>query len=88
MPLFAEKTEVRANRIDVQNIDKTERKVILIEMSCPWFNKRAVKTDEKTRKYGPLRSELKKKYPSYNSHSITSMYKVGTRKKRESPYKV
>ena len=41
-------------------------------MSCPWINNRARKTDEKTRKYGPLRLELKKKYPGYKltQHNI------------------
>ena len=33
VPLFAEKTEVRANRIEVRIIDKKEEKVIVIEMS-------------------------------------------------------
>ena len=46
-------------------IDKKEEKVILIEMSCPWVNNRVVKVEEKTRKYGRLRLELKKQYPGY-----------------------
>ena len=46
-------------------IDKKEEKVILIEMSCPWINNRVGKGEEKTRKYGPLRLELKKRYPDY-----------------------
>jgi len=72
VPLFADTTQVRANRIDVQFIDKTERKVILIEMSCPWISNRAVKAEEKTRKYGPLRLELKRQYPGYQltQHNI------------------
>ena len=72
VPLFAKTTEVGANRIDVQNFDKTERKIILIETSCPWINNHAVKTDEKTKKYGPLRLELKKKYLGYklSQHNI------------------
>ena len=49
VPLFAEKTEVRANRIDVRIIDKKEEKVIRIEMSCPWIDNRVVKA---TRKQG------------------------------------
>ena len=65
VPLFAEKTEVRENRIEVRIIDKKEEKVILIEMSCPWDDNRVVKADEKTRKYGPLRLELMKQYPGY-----------------------
>ena len=72
VPLFAEKIEVRANRIDVRIIDKKEEKVILIEMSCPWVDNRVVKAEEKTRKYGPLRLELKKQYPGYKiiQHNI------------------
>lgn len=65
IPLFAEKTEARANRIDVRIIDKKEEKVILIEISCPWIDNRVVNTEEKTRKYGPLRLKLKKQYPGY-----------------------
>ena len=69
---FAEKTEVRANCIDVRIIDKNEEKVILIEMSCPWIDNLVVKADEKTRKYGPLRLELKKQYQGYKiiQHNI------------------
>ena len=72
MSLFAEKTEVRANRIDVRIINKKEEKVILIEMSCPWIDNRVVKAEEKTTKYGPLRLELKKQYPGYKitQHNI------------------
>ena len=33
VPLFAENTEVRANRIEVRIIDKKEEKVIVLEMS-------------------------------------------------------
>ena len=65
VPLFAEKTELRANRIDVRIIDKKEEKVILIEISCPCIDNRVVNTEEKTRKYGPLRLESKKQYPGY-----------------------
>ena len=65
VPLFAEKTEVQVNRIDVRMIDKKEEKVILMEMSCPWIDNRIVKAEEKTRKYGFLRLELKKQHPGY-----------------------
>ena len=72
VPLFAETTEVRANLIEVRIIDKKEEKVSLIEMSCPWIDNRVGKAEEKTRKYGPLRLELKKQYPSYKvtQHNI------------------
>ncbi|XP_068734403.1 uncharacterized protein [Montipora capricornis] len=44
--LFADQVEVQANDIDAQVIDKV-KKVILIEMSCPWMENRQMKTDEK-----------------------------------------
>ena len=46
--------------------------VILVEMSCLWIDNRVVKVEEKTRKYGPLRLELKKQYPGYKitQHNI------------------
>ena len=49
----------------MQIIDKKEQKVILIEMSCPWGDNRVVQAEEKTRKYGPLQLELKKRYTGY-----------------------
>ena len=72
VPLFAEKVEVRANRIDAQVIDKVKKEVILIEMSCPWMENRQMKMEEKMRKYGPLRWELKLQYPGYkvSQHNI------------------
>lgn len=65
VPLFAEKTELRLNPSDERIIDKKEEKVILIEISCPWIDNRVVNTEEKTRKYGPLRLESKEQYPGY-----------------------
>ena len=44
----------------------TTRKVWAVEMSCPWMEHREKKSDEKTVKYGPLRFELKKRYPGYD----------------------
>ena len=35
-------------------------------MSCPWMEHREKKSEEKTVKYGPLRFELKKRYPGYD----------------------
>ena len=72
VPLFAEQVEVRANPIDAQVIDKVKKEVILIEMSCPWIENRQMKTEEKMRKYGPLRRELKLQYSGYkvSQHNI------------------
>ena len=36
VPLFADTTQVKANRIDATVIDKTSKQVRVIEMSCPW----------------------------------------------------
>lgn len=34
-------------------------------MSCPWIDDGVVKVEEKTRKYGPFRLELKKQWQGY-----------------------
>ena len=57
--------EVQANRIDGRVIDKVKKEVILIEMSCPWMENPQMKTEEKMRKYGPLRWEIKQQYSGY-----------------------
>ena len=62
---FADQVEVRANCIDAQVIDEVKKAVILIEMSCPWMESRQMKTEDKIRKQGPLRWELKLQYPEY-----------------------
>ena len=69
-PVYAEKTEVRANRIDARVVDK--QKVLLLEMSCPWMAKRKQKKEEKTSKYAPLRWEMRQQYPHYkiSQHNI------------------
>ena len=82
VPLFAEKTEVRANRIDVRIINKKEVKVILIEMSCPWIDNRIVKADQKTRKYEPLRLELRKQYPGYKITQYNIIMDVSSTRKK------
>ena len=45
--------EVRAN--------KEQKRVLAIEMSCPWLDNREVKEMEKTQKYGPLMWELRER---------------------------
>ena len=61
VPLFAEHQEVRANRIDVRIINHESKRVITLEMSCPWVTNRERKEEEKTTKYGPLRWEYEVK---------------------------
>ena len=65
MPVYAEKTEVRANRIDARVVDKQKKKVLLLEMSCPWMANRKQKEEEKTSKHAPLRWEIRQQYPHY-----------------------
>ena len=48
VPLFADTTQVKANRIDATVIDKTSKQVRVIEMSCPWLENREAKDFEKT----------------------------------------
>ena len=65
VPLFAEHQEVRANRVDAPIINHESKRVITLEMSCPWAANREIKTGGKTTKYGLLRWELKRKYQGY-----------------------
>ena len=72
VPLYAEYAEVRNNRIDCTVIDKEKKKVVLLEMSCPWVSNRETKCAEKTSKYARLRYELRRRYPGYKTeqHNI------------------
>ena len=66
IPLYADSTVVKANRIDATTVDKESETVAVLEMSCPWIQQnREGKTDETTAKYGPLRWELKQRFPKY-----------------------
>ncbi|CAH3154739.1 unnamed protein product, partial [Porites lobata] len=65
VPLFADTTQLKANRIDATVIDKTSKQVTVIEMSCPWLENRESKDFEKTTKYNKLRLELTNRYPKY-----------------------
>ena len=65
VPLFADTTQVKANRIDATVIDKTSKQVRVIEMSCPWLENRESKDFEKTKKYSKLRLERTNRYPEY-----------------------
>ena len=73
MPVFAENTEVRANRIDARIVDRKEKKVILIEMSSPWVSNREQKEQDKTDKYAPLRWEMRQQFPG---HTITQLHVI------------
>ena len=65
VPVYAEHTVVSANRVDVRIVDHKEKRVLLVEMSCPWVDNRVKKEAEKPEKYGPLRWELTRRYPGY-----------------------
>ena len=58
IPVYGEYQDLRANRIDAWIINHQEKKVIAIEMSCPWVSNRQKKTSEKTMKYAPLQHDL------------------------------
>ena len=51
--VYANHTEVRANRVDARIVDKERKTVTLLEMSYPWIENRKQKEEEKTRKYAP-----------------------------------
>ena len=63
--VFAENAELRANRIDARIINHEEKKITLLEMSCPCVENRCQKEAEKTRKYGPLQCELRQQFKGY-----------------------
>ena len=54
VPVYADGIEVRANRINARIVDKEQKRVLAIEMSCPWLDNCKVKEMKKTQKYGPL----------------------------------
>ena len=66
VPVYADHTCVKANRVDARFVDHKGKKVWAVEMSCPWVENRRKKDKEKTAKDGPLRWELRKHYPGYN----------------------
>ena len=55
--VYAEHTEVRANRVAGRIVDKVDKTVTLLEMRCPWIENRGQKDEEKIIKYAPLRLE-------------------------------
>ena len=66
IPLYADNTHVKENRIDATIVDKENKKAPVIEMSGPWVENREEKDGKKTTKYGPLHWELKQRYPEYS----------------------
>ena len=52
--------------MDARFLDYEKKRVLAVEMSCPWTDNRESKQEEKTTKYGPLRWELKQQFPRYD----------------------
>ncbi|PFX12487.1 hypothetical protein AWC38_SpisGene23551 [Stylophora pistillata] len=65
VPLYADQQEVRCNRVDACIVNHMCKRVVTLEMSCPWVNHRTRKDEENTLKYGPLRWELGQQFPCY-----------------------
>lgn len=51
--------------VDARIVDHKEKRVLLVEMGCPWVDNRMKKEAEKTEKHGPLRWELSWRYRGY-----------------------
>ena len=64
--VFAVREQVRQNRVDARFIDHEKKRVLAVEMSCPWTENREKKQEQKTIKYAPLRWELKQQFPGYD----------------------
>ena len=47
VPVFGEKTELKANSVDAQIINHYEKRAIMLEVSCPWIGVREKKTRRK-----------------------------------------
>ena len=52
--------------MDTRFIDHEKKRVMAVEMSCPWTENREKKQEEKTTKYDPLRGELRQQFPGYD----------------------
>ena len=50
VPVYADRVEVRANRIDARIVHNSAKTVILLEMSCPLPDNRKSKSCEETEK--------------------------------------
>ena len=74
--MYADHQEVRANRVDTKVMNHESKKVMTIEMSCPWISNREKKSEEKTMKYGPLRLEPKEQYKGYEVHQYNIIMDV------------
>ena len=69
VPVYADHTEVHANRVDAGIVDKENQTVTLLE-------NREQKEKEKTFKYAPLRLELKQQYPGHKINQVNIIIDV------------
>ena len=67
---------MRPNQVYPTVVNHESKKVMTIEMSCPWISNREKKSEEKTMKYGPLRWELKEQYKGYEVHQYNIIMDV------------
>ena len=52
--------------MDARFLDHEKKRVLEVEMSCPWTENREKKQEKKTTKYAPLRWELKQQFSGYD----------------------
>ena len=62
VPIYAARQEVRCNRVDARIVNHKCKRIVTLEISCPWAKNRKRKDKEKTLKYGLLRWELRQQF--------------------------
>ena len=62
VPVYSEYNDMKANRAEDRFVDRKSKKVMAVEMNCPWINNREKKDEEKTLNYDSLRWELKQQF--------------------------
>ncbi|PFX11880.1 hypothetical protein AWC38_SpisGene24251 [Stylophora pistillata] len=65
VPIYADQQEASCSSVDARIVNHMCKRVVTLEMSCPWVNTQTRKDEEKTLKYGPLRWELRQQFPGY-----------------------
>ena len=63
--------EERVLRPDGKIVIKDEKKIFLVEMTCPWLDYRNEKFDLKANKYTDIQSNLRREEPGYTVDQIT-----------------
>lgn len=65
VPVFADQTEVRTNRIDGRIVDKARKTVTLLEMSCPWVDNRDQQRRGEDHEVRPASSRAEETVPGF-----------------------